>query len=288
MRRMYPHHANLPRWVVEHWDRYGVYPICGGKGGTTTTVQTVIPPKTGAELELQDINLRVARQQESQLSLGRALQFPELALAGDIEGVDPEDPNIRELLERQISQQQFGRQIEEEVTPRLLAQLRGEEFLSPGQESLLDELFGTQLELGEEDIRRFAGELAGQRGLRLGDTPIGGEALRAEERLVRGLRGARAGAGLQFGERQQLFTQSLQEFQANLRQQAFLNRISLASTAPLSLNLSGILARERIAGAPTTQRSKTSPSTLDILAGVGGFLSGAGSAASGGAALAAL
>lgn len=277
---------NIPQWADEYKQRYGHYPICGGKGGTTTTVQTVIPPpKTGPELEIEEINLRVAKQQERQLALSEALQFPEIALAGDIAGVDPDDPNIRELLERQISTLKFGRELEEEVGPRLLAQLRGEEFLSPEQEELLDVTFETQIGRGKEDIRRFLEELAPGRGLRLSDTPIAGVGARALERLETGLRGTRASAGLEFGQRQQFFTQSLQEFQANLRQQAFLNRISLASAAPLSLNLAGLLARERVAGAPTTQRTKTSPSTLDILAGVGGFLSGAGTAAGGAAAL---
>ena len=194
-------------------------------------------------------------------------------------------------LEAATTETPTQKRIREASEERALAFIEGRTpALTAEQTSRLDTLFGTQREEGQEEIRRFAEELAGQRGLQLSDTPIGGEALRATERLERGLRGARAGAELDLTQADRLATEGVRQFQEGLRQQAFMNRLALVGAAPTggmlpasfgargalpvssvggilgpadSTGLLNVMAQERIAGAPVRTTQKYTPGFFD-------------------------
>lgn len=115
---------------------------------------------------------------------------------------------------------------------RALAALRGEPLpLSPGQQAQLDTIYGNAQQQGEQDLRRFAEELAAARGMHLTDAPIGAEVLRQQRDLTTNLETAKAQAQLDFGQSQQVFGEGVRQFQAGLQQQALQNRLSLAAGA---------------------------------------------------------
>lgn len=249
-----------------------------GGGGTTTT----IPPPTATEQELQSEQLKLSRMQSRLLQRQQAFEFPGETLAaleaGTSEFAGIDSPQFREELKRRQTEIAENRQLLGDVTERIKARLEGRVVATPEQRALIGETFASSRATGEEDIRRFAEELAGQRGLRLSDTPIGGEALRAQGRLALGLRSAEAGSLLEFGEREKLFEESLRQFQQGLQQQAFANRLSLVGAQPASM-LSGLQLglQERMAK-PTTTRQL---GFTDIAQGIGGIMQGAGGIATG-------
>ncbi len=133
--------------------------------------------------------------------------------------------------------------------------------LSPEQEQQVSTIFGSQRSRGEADIARFASALAGQRGLNLTDSPIGAEVLREQSRLLEGIGALEAQTRL------------------TLPQQAFQNRLALMQTAQgLGSEFLSGLRQERLA---PLQARVTAPSSFQqfaqLLGGVGGLLSGAGS-----------
>ena len=144
---------------------------------------------------------------------------------------------------------------QDELLQDMLERIRAGGEATPLEIELINSATEQALAAGESDITRFLKEgltqlreeLAPQLGLRPGDTPIldrGGRAVaesaRQQGQLVRDLRGQqfstrlgfplqRAGVlgGLNLG--QQNIGQSIKEFQANLKQSAFINRLQLAS-----------------------------------------------------------
>ena len=134
--------------------------------------------------------------------------------------------------------------------------------------------------------------------MRVTDSPIGGELLRQGRELAASLAASKAGAELNVGQAQEVFAEGVRQFQANLRQQAFQNRLALTGSAAQAPLLSpslaqlptpqmapvfasglplagfeaitpqaGLFAQERIAGAPTVSRTRAStwPGTLEYI-----------------------
>lgn len=161
---------------------------------------------------------------------------------------------------------------------------------TPEQRSLIDETFERTLAAGESDILRFQGqateqlreELAPQLGLRPGDTPIQDRGARIAEESVRQqgqlsnlLAGQRAGTLLQF-------PQAIQEFQSQLQQNAFLNRLQLGGAqATAGLGLAGVATPNigpAFAGLNTKTNVNDPLATFSgIAGGLGGLLTGLGS-----------
>ena len=190
-----------------------------------------------------------------------------------------------ELVQRELTpEEEQGAQFEKDLFGRERRALL--EDISPETRELVGKEFEGARTRGEEDIRRFATELAGQRGLRVSDTPIGGEALRAQERLTSGLRSAEATALLSLADKQRLFGQALREFRENLKQQAFLNRSSIAGgTRNLGLELGNLRANLfRTVEEPSrlSQFSSGLQDIGDIVSSVGGIAKGAAGLFSGG------
>lgn len=178
----------------------------------------VVPPPpqpTPAELE----------QQEKQ-SLAQDLAFQQ---AGFNIVRDPATGKLkleqRPKTPAELQDEEFDKQARDFA----LRKIRGE--FTPEEERLVNAAYDPAEKRGMESIRQFGIELAGQRGLNLSDTPIGKEALGAQERLLSNLGGARAASLLNIGSAQQQFGFSLQEFQRDLQQRAMANRLALAGQA---------------------------------------------------------
>lgn len=152
---------------------------------------------------------------------------------------------------------------------------------TPEQQRLIEEATRRALETGESDISRFQSqateqlreELAPQLGLRTGDTPIldrgsriAGEATRQQGQLVSNLRGQQATSLLNFPI-------LAQQFQADLKRNAFINRLQLGgSRATAGLGLAGA-STPNIGGFPTgsTTTSSRGIGLGDIGAAAGGL-----------------
>ena len=159
---------------------------------------------------------------------------------------------------------------------------------TPEQAELINQAVSRALEAGETDIRRFQSqqteqlreELAPQLGLRTGDTPIldrgsriAAESARQQGQLVSQLEGQRASTLLNF-------PQQIQQFQSQLRQNAFLNRLNLGSAqSSAGLGLAGVSTPQAgalLAGQATTGTAPAAGLAAG-LGGVGGLLTGIGS-----------
>lgn len=306
-------------WVVAP-DGTRLRAIAGGGGGTKSTTTVNVPPKSAEETALLKEQLEVTKTQNEffrlqleeikkqneifseQLPAQKALFEAQTSALSNLARLQEEQFSVASrLLEQEFTETPTQKQIREAGEARTLAFLEGRTPpLTAGQTQRLDTLFGTQREEGQDEIRRFAEEIAGQRGLKLSDTPIGGEAVRAGERLERGLRGARAAAELDITQAETLFSESTRQFQEGLRQQAFMNRLALVGATPQgsgllvgrgslpisstggllgpadNTGLLGVLSGERVASAKRTTTSSYNPGFFDYFSTV---LSAAGGAA---------
>lgn len=198
------------------------------KGQSSGTQATSIPAPSPEETELKKLNLELAKKQIAQMDLATAKQT--------------------EFETSPIGQQQ--KQVEALATQNLLDRLTGKApVLSPEAQARVNTAFGTTQSQGEEDLMRFAEQLAGQRGMRLSDSPIGGEALRQRTLFGSQLAGQKAASELDVGNTEANFDQAIRAFQAQLSQQAFMNRLSLSSASPESYGLQSQMFGERLAAA---------------------------------------
>lgn len=285
--------------TVIHEDAYeytGPVAECKGGGGGAQTVTSVVnvPPKTEQETELDTINLQLARSQRDQLLIAQAKQDPTNAAAyldavkadpakagGQFAGLEAFD---NESFRGQLTQAQTDltkiTRFNDLVYNQLLGRMTGETFLTPKEQSALDTLYGSAQARGEEDLTRYGQEIAGQRGMRSSDAPIGNELVRERGRLALGLESAKASSMLDLSQGQKNFEESVRQFQEGLRNQGFQNRLALASAAPLSFNLASQLAGQRFQGISQTQTANQSntPGFGEVAGGIGGLLFGAAQA----------
>ena len=133
------------------------------------------------------------------------------------------------------------REIRRLSNERALAILRGEQPpLLPGQRERIEEVFGRAGEEAQAGLRTFGEELATSRGMRVTDTPIGGELLRQGRELASSLGAAKARAELDVGQSGQQFTEAVRQFQEGLRQRGIENRLALTGRAAGGLPLAQI------------------------------------------------
>ncbi len=257
---------------------------------------TVTPaPPSAEETALQQKQLELATFQLEELQKQSALQEQ---FAGD----------IGPLLEQQAADAQLARErgdalfpIQEELLQLALEDIRRGGAATPEQIELIQQAGDAALERGGVDIERFRTEglealreeLAPSLGLRPSDTPIldrgarvAAEATRQGGQLAAGIRGAEASAQLNFplaqsqllqssALGQQSIAQATQQFQDQLRQAAFTNRLNLQQTVGgLGINLAA-------AGSvpfPGFERGSTTKTggLGTILSAAGPLLSGAG------------
>lgn len=223
------------------------------KGGGTQTIQ--MPAPSADELELRKLNLDLAKKQSALFDKQTADQE---AFAASPEG-------------------QMEQKIQKAANENIYARLTGTSpVLSPEAQARVNTAYGATQSQGESDLMRFAEQLAGQRGMRLSDSPIGGEALRQRTLFGSQLAGQKAASELDVGNTEANFDQAIRAFQAQLSQQAFMNRLSLSSASPASYGLQSQLFGERLAAAPRSMTSFGSGTQWNTGFDLGQMMYGAG------------
>ena len=235
------------------------------KGATKTTTTVTVPPPTPEE--------------EQDKALGRGINELQLGQLGYEAIYNPETKSytfnkIPLTPQQQIEEEQFNKL-------RELSYNRMMGIADPETQRLVGETFQGQRAAGNEELTRYLTEQAAARGLDINDTPLLRELGLQKSKLETGLRGAEAASLLDVGSRNQLFGQSLAEFQQGLQQQAFMNRQGLGESA-----LQSGLGLGRMRMQPTTSTQRTSGGG-GLFGGLGGSLiqGGLGAAGSIGAAM---
>lgn len=268
---------------------------------TKTKVTTEIPPPTEAEKEFQRINVQLAQKQLAAIERQTAFQEQQFAAAEPGLAALAREQRIRAGLfteeeERGFIKEDVERQkrlgpIQDELLELQLEEIRKGAGASPEEIEAIEKATGRAIEAGglaidESTIRGLElvrEELAPSLGLRPTDTPIADrgfrlaeEGIRQKARLTSELGSVQAQAELnfplakqQFSSSQLGFTQNLaqsaREFQTQLRQQAFQNRLRLSgqvgagglglTSGGSSAALQEALAQQRFQGAPKAQRA---------------------------------
>lgn len=287
----------------DDWYEYdGPVARCGfigdlfGGGGDQTTVVTSTP--TAQEIELQEQAIRLAEQQ---------IQIIQDQVASNQEQFATFQP----LLEAQVAelerQGERSRELEpvtDELLQLELENIRRGGAASPEQIRLIEGASAEALASGESDIAKFQTdalgrlreELAGSLGLRPTDTPvldrgarITEESVRQQGQLARNLAESRFTSQLNFPlgasqlqsaqtQFQQGLAQSVQQFQAQLRDAAFSNRLRLASTqGGLGVALAQASSPFQTGSSNFTQTTSGGGGGFgSALGGIGGLLTGLG------------
>ena len=205
--------------------------ISFGGGSSRHRQQATIPPPTPEEDEARAIQLQLARRQ---LAAWDRAQAEDEAWAKSPQGIN--EKKLQALATQQLLDRLEGRR------PVLSAEA--------------EQRIGTQFDLakrrGTESLQQATAGLAGMRGLRPTDTPIGGDYLKQQGEFLQGLEASRAGSELDVGQTEALFNQQLAQFTAELQQQAFNNRMTMAggNASPSSQFLMQNLFGQRMAAAP--------------------------------------
>ena len=231
----------------------------GGKQRQTSTQTTQVAPLTPAQQALYTQNLNLAQLQ------GQGMQD---AIAKQ---------QAWETSPLFAKQQQLAAMANQQLEARL-----GGQYLTPQEQSMLDQLYSSQRTRGLEDLTNYAAQEAARRGMTVSDSPIGNAALQSRQRFSNDLASAMAGTGLQLGQANQQFWQGIQGNANNLQQQSQANRLALSATQPTGFGLQQYIDQFRASTAPrttvTTGNTTTSPQFGLGLGSVGQFLGGAGQA----------
>ena len=245
-------------------------------GGGSTTVNTPAP-KSAAELEIEKVNLELAKKQLANVEALQPFQqelinlsLADLRRSGAINSAV--DAAITPEQQAAFQKQEFERAqrlgpVQDELMQLQLDSLRRGGAATPEQLALIKQAADAGIEAGSADIdlstKRGIGlisdELANSRGLRLTDSPIMNEAgllARSGEdqkaNLIKSMRAGQATAALnhplavqQLQSGINLNTQSVasnaQQFQQELRQRAYQNRLALSGqTGQTGIGLSSI------------------------------------------------
>ena len=283
--------------------------IFGGGSKSTTVVNTPAAP-TPEELELIKLNAELGRKQLAafdqiqpyqkqllDLSLADLQRNAALTSALDT-AITPEQQAAAAKADFERAQR-LG-PIQDEILKIQLDQLRSGGAATPEQLARIKAATDAGIEAGTSDIDAqtargiglIADELANSRGLRLSDSPISSEAaLLAREgsiqkgSLTKNLRAAEASSALNFplaaqqifgaqNQSQQNILSSAQQFQQELRQRAFQNRLALTGPATQGgIGLASISPRPFTGNRGSTSTTETSDGGLN-LGGLGQLFSG--------------
>jgi len=174
--------------------------------------------------------------------------------------------------------------LEQLATDQLLARLEGRApVLTPEAQQRIGTAYDLAQRRGGEAIKKSATEAAQMRGMTIADSPMAAEYLRQQRELTEGLGAARATSELDVGQTEANFAQSLAAFQNQLKQQAFMNRMALATgnVSPASGALMQNLFGQRMAAAPQSQTIRNPMNWAQGLTGLGQFAGGTGGLARG-------
>ena len=179
----------------------------------------------------------------------------------------------------------YGGQLDEQMGVRgdvmgqandnLLARINGTSpILSPQESALLDQMFNAERMRGMEDIETAARNAAGARGMSISDSPIGNDYLSNVRKFQEDMGSRRAQTGLQMRGQNDALNSDLAKFQSTLAQQAFQNRLNLASGGPnLATGMWQGLSNQRLGSiAHETQNysNRTTGSNWNVAGGITG------------------
>ncbi len=284
----------------------GVDDMCfGGDDETTTVIQP--GRKSAQERALTAKQIELADQQLQSIADSRTFQNQAFEQFGPL--VEAQQAEFERLQGRALAQEP----IQDELQQIALENIRRGTAATPEQAAQIDAIRNAQLAQGESDISRFQGdaterlreELSTRLGLRPTDTPIvdragrvAAEAARQQGQLVRGLDQTAAQGKLNFPlaaqglqSQQVQFQQGLgdaaERFQADLRNQAFSNRLALTGQQggqglQLATGIPGASSLGSAASIAAANRGQTTTTTGGgqgiglggILGGLGGLLGG--------------
>ena len=218
---------------------------------------------TALEQELQGVNMDIVMQQLA--SMANQYGFQEAAYSLMPELIGQLNTQFKQTPEQLARQEAFGA-AQDELLQIEMDRIRSGGAATEEQKRLINESTESQIARGSSDIAAFGqqqldiikDQLAPSRGLRPSDTPIqdrgfllGGELARQQGNLVSDLRGQQAQAELNFplaanqqqaglSQFQQQLGESAGQFQSQLQQQAFSNRLNLfGQVGQLGLGLIG-------------------------------------------------
>ena len=260
---------------------------CFGGGGSSSTTTTVFPPPTAQELQAQQLAVDQTQLQTKILLEAKALSDPLAAM--EVLGVYPDNPYeflnksgseyqsidsraLRDKLLAAAAEQKQTKELNDIVQKQLIGRLTGNITLTPAEQKLLDDLYASSFATGKENLQQFGNELANQRGLRPGDSPVGNELVREFGRLQLGLGSAKAASTLDLTQANKLFDESVREFQQGLSQQQFQNLIGLGAGFTSPLGLASALSSQRFAQPTTTMSQRNKPSFMESFGQVAGGL----------------
>ena len=151
----------------------------------------------------------------------RARRIQEGLLAAQLAGqkysaIDPTSGNI--IQRAPTAEEAQSDKLNAILNERITAQMEGRMPQIPEEtRQLVQTAFRESQRVGAEDITRQMKELAGARGLLPTDSPLFQEGLRAQTDLTGRLRGQEAGAMLNAGQAQNMFSEQARQFQEELR-----------------------------------------------------------------------
>ncbi|MES0339847.1 MAG: hypothetical protein ABUK15_07310 [Anaerolineales bacterium] len=229
-------------------------------GKTKDTSQVALTPE---QQKLTQQQVTLGEFQKEELERQRLLQEEAFG------AVDPSADAFDQFVAEQDQQQSGSGDVQDELLQNQLDRIRAGGAATPEEIDLINSATEQAIAAGETDINRFLkfgleqlrDELAPQLGLRPGDTPIldrgsrvAGEAARQQGQLVSSLRGQQFQSQLNFPLQrtqvlgglvggQQDMQEQIRQFQAQLKQGAFINRLQLAGgKATAGLGLAGASA----------------------------------------------
>lgn len=245
----------------------GLVDAITGNGRTTSQTSVNIPEPTADEKALIQLNTQLAQKQIANLDQLQPFQqamlkqsMADLQRQGALNSAY--DAAITPEQQAAAAKSEFDRAqkmgpMQDQLLQMQLDQLKSGGAATPEQQQRIKEATDAAITAGNTDIDAstqrgiglIADELANSRGLRLSDSPIGSEAaLLAREGVIqkgsleKNLRAGQASAvlnyplavqslqgGINLG--QQNVSQAAQQFQAQLRQQAVQNRMSMFGTS---------------------------------------------------------
>ena len=317
--------SGLPGWVLPAALGAGALGVTGTLGGQQTTQTSSTAPMGDEERELIALQGELAKKQLSNVESLQPFQKALLEAAmADIERIQGEnrarDAVLSPAQRAQFELEEFDRSrrlgtMQDELLAMQLGQAKQGTRATPEQIAEIKAATDAALEAGYGDIDRetqkgiglISDELANSRGLRLTDSPIMAEAGRLVENsnqlksgLTRNLRASEAQARLNYplavnelNSKVNLGTQSLvqsaKDFQSQLRERAYQNRLALTGqTGTTGIGLSSVGSGNGALSALTNSRMANATTSTDKGIGlneIGQLASGIGGLAIGGSRL---
>lgn len=169
-------------------------------------------------------------------------------------GLEARDtPEFRKQLEEAATGQQQLADLGTKANELTMLGLAG--YLSPEQEVALQRSQAYSRRTGMDDLNEQARNIAGSRGLRVGDSPVARDLLREQQRLGLGLDAQYSTNYLNQLNNNRNFASGVAQFQSGLQQQGLMNRLNIGQGTPSALMNVANLAFNRSAANQSTQQN---------------------------------